>query len=67
MIIDVDVAEEQGAKTWITLSRPVLQRLLDGKTHGLALRPLGAINASFYATENQIEGYSARLLFNLQQ
>jgi hypothetical protein len=67
MIIDVDVAETQGAKTWITLSRPVLQRLIDGKTLGLALRPLGAINASFYAAGNPLEGYGARLLFNLQE
>ena len=67
MIIDVDVAEQPGSKTLITISRPVFQRLVDGKTLGLALRPLGAISASFYAKEIQIEGYSARLLFNLRR
>ncbi|MBN1310272.1 MAG: hypothetical protein JXB30_02555 [Anaerolineae bacterium] len=66
MIIDVDVAAEPGGKTPITISRPVLQRMLDGKTLGLALRPLGAINASFYAMENEGKERSARLLFNLQ-
>lgn len=65
MIIDVDVAEEPGSETLITISNPVLQRMVDGKTPGLALRPLGAINASFYAMENGDAERSARLLFSL--
>jgi hypothetical protein len=59
MIIDVDVAEN--GRTYATISRPVLQRLIDGKTLGLAIRPLGAINAAFYALE---EERGPRLLFN---
>ncbi len=51
MIIDLDVATQPGGKTWFTLSRPVMQRLLNGTTKGLVLRPLGAISASFLATE----------------
>ncbi|HUT23849.1 MAG TPA: hypothetical protein VM492_05860 [Sumerlaeia bacterium] len=51
MIIDWPVAEGDGAKTYLTISKPVLQRLIDGKTLGIAIRPLGAINAAFYATE----------------
>jgi hypothetical protein len=47
MIIDVNVAGQRGGKTFATISRPVLQRLLDGKTLGLAIRPLGAIHAAF--------------------
>jgi len=58
MIIDGEVRPERGEKTYFTISRPVLQRLLDGRTHGLALRSLGAIQASFFA--------GARLLFNLE-
>ena len=59
MIIDVDVAES--GKTYATISRPVLQRLLDGATRGLAIRPLGAINVAFFALE---QGRGPRLLFN---
>lgn len=52
MISDVEVSARPGSKTYVTLSRPVMQRLLDGKTRGLILRPLGAIAASVYASEN---------------
>jgi len=65
MIIDVDVSEERGSKTLITISKPVLQRMIDGKTLGIALRPLGAINASFYSMENKNGNFSARLHFNV--
>ncbi len=53
MIIDWPVAEGDGAKTYLTIPRPVLQRLIDGKTLGIAIRPHGAINASFYGTEGE--------------
>ena len=49
MIVDVEIADAPGAATLITLSRPVLQRLLDGRTKGLALIPLGSIDAAFLA------------------
>ena len=52
MIFDVDVAPGPDGTTTVTISRPVLQRLLDGTTRGLLLRPLGAIHASFYASEH---------------
>ncbi len=48
MIIDVEAAPQRGDVTRITISRPVLQRLIDGTTLGLAVRPLGAVSASFY-------------------
>jgi hypothetical protein len=67
MIIDWPVTEGDGAKTYLTISRPVLQRLIDGKTLGIAIRPLGSINASFYSLENEGGKSSARLLFNLQK
>jgi hypothetical protein len=65
MIIDIDVNELRGGRNLITISQPVLQRMIDGKTFGLAIRPLGAVNASFYAMENRIANSCARLRFNL--
>ena len=67
MIIDVDVNEQQGGKTLITISKPVLQRMIDGRTRGLVLRPLGSLHATFYDSE-YADGQSApRLHFNLQE
>jgi len=51
MIYDVDMSGKPGSKNYITISRPVMQRLLDGKTKGLVIRPLGALVTSFYASE----------------
>jgi hypothetical protein len=65
MIIDIDVSERRGGATLATISKPVLQRMIDGKTVGLAIRPLGAVNACFYAMENQGGKLSAKLHFNL--
>jgi hypothetical protein len=41
--------------------------MLDGRTLGLAIRPLGAVNASFYSMENQEGKFAPVLRFNLQQ
>jgi hypothetical protein len=65
MIIDIDVAPGRGNRNFITISHPVLQRMLDGKTLGLALRPLGAVHASFYSKQNQAEDLSPKLHFNV--
>ena len=64
MIIDWPVTEGDGGKTYFTISRPVLQRLIDGRTVGLAIKPLGAISASVYAMENEDARLRARLLLN---
>ncbi len=48
MVIDVDVNPDRGGKNLITISNPVLQRMVDGKTLGIAIKPLGAVDASFY-------------------
>jgi hypothetical protein len=66
MIIDWPVAEGDGGKTYLTISRPVLQRLVDGKTLGIAIKPLGAIGAAFYAMEYDDGKNAARLRFNLR-
>ncbi|MFH0990556.1 MAG: hypothetical protein V1799_11135 [bacterium] len=54
MIIDLDVSESRGGKNFAVIPKPVLQRLIAGTTKGIALLPLGAINASFYALENGV-------------
>ncbi|MBN2347999.1 MAG: hypothetical protein JXJ22_04130 [Bacteroidales bacterium] len=63
MIFDLELSEKNGSKSYITISRPVMQRLLDGKTKGLVLRPLGAIDASVYDSEN-LKGDGPKLHFN---
>jgi GNAT superfamily N-acetyltransferase len=55
------VEEEPGARAHFTISRPVLQRLVDGRTLGLAVRPLGAVVASFFR-QYQKKGHGKRLI-----
>ena len=66
MIIDVAVTAEPGGRTLATISRPVLQRMIDGRTLGLALRPLGPIHATLYAHEEASGVSGPRLHFNVR-
>ncbi len=66
MIIDLEPAPAPGGKAWFTLSRPVMQRLLDGTTKGLLIRPLGAISPSFFASEDET-GRGPVLHFNVRK
>jgi hypothetical protein len=66
MIIDVEANEVRDGRTLITISRPVLQRMIDGKTRGLAVQPLGAIISSFYGMEYRGGEFSARLYFDTE-
>jgi hypothetical protein len=66
MIIDWPVTEGDGGKTYLTIGRPVLQRMIDGKTLGIAIKPLGAISASFYSMENESAKTTPRLYLDLQ-
>jgi hypothetical protein len=66
MVIDWAVEEAPGARTHFTISRPVLQRLVDGRTLGLAIRPLGAVVASFRAGPGDDGGGEPRLLFDVE-
>jgi hypothetical protein len=66
MIIDWPVTPGQGGKTGLTIPRPVLQRLAEGRTLGIAIQPLGAIHAAFHAMENDAGKHAARLRFNLE-
>ena len=63
MIFDTDVAEANG-KTLITISRPIMQRILDGTTRGLLLQPLGALEVSFYDSEHGDGSQAATLHFS---
>lgn len=65
MVIDVDISAERGGKTFATIPKVVLQRLLNGKTRGLAIKPLGAVSASFYGMEYRDVALTAKLHFNL--
>jgi hypothetical protein len=67
MIFDADLSDEPGSKNFITISKPVLQRLLEGKTKGLLIRPLGALDASFYGSEDREANNSPKLHFNIKQ
>ncbi|MDD4032522.1 MAG: hypothetical protein PHS48_04665 [Bacteroidales bacterium] len=66
MIIDNALLEKPGDVTYITISNPVMQRLIDGKTKGIVLLPLGAIQAAFYSSEFKDGSQSASLHFNLE-
>lgn len=66
-IIDWPVAAGDGAKTRLTIPAPVLQRLVDGRTLGIALTPLGAVEASFYAREERGGRSAAVLRFNIKE
>ena len=63
MIFDTDVAQADG-KTLVTIPRPVLQRILDGTTRGLLLKPLGALEVSFYDSEHGDGGQAPKLHFS---
>lgn len=63
MTFDTELTQEPGGNTLITLPRPVMQRLLDGQTRGLLIRPLGAIDASIYDSEDGAGSRGAKLHF----
>ena len=65
MIIDIDIPFEPGTPIHIHIPRPVIQRMLDGQTKGIALYPLGAMQASFRIQEPGNPQNSPELFFNL--
>jgi hypothetical protein len=65
MIVDAHVAEGRGAKTFVTITRPVLQRLVHGETVGQPIKPLGPISATSYALEDEYGKAPATLHFNV--
>ena len=67
MTIDLELNEQPGGKTYFTLPRPVMQRLLDGTTKGLVVRPLGSIVATFYASEDGTPDSAPKLHFSTKE
>jgi hypothetical protein len=65
MIVDAELNDEPGSRNMITISKQVMQRLLDRKTKGLLIRPLGALDASFYSLEDQPGKKGPKLHFNI--
>lgn len=66
MTFDAEINEEPGSLNYITISNPVMQRLIEGKTKGLLIKPLGAVDASFYSLEDQSGINCPKLHFNIQ-
>jgi hypothetical protein len=65
-IVDVAVTPGPGGKTVVTISQPVLQRLVDGRTKGLVIKPLGAISAVLRDADADEGKYAARLRLNAE-
>lgn len=66
MIIDVSLTDLERNEIYFTLSEAVLKRLFTGKTKGLAILPLGAIHASFYANNFGNDAYAPEIYFNIE-
>jgi len=64
-IIDTEVDSVKGGKTIVTISQPVMQRLIDGKSEGIAIMPLGLISAAFYDETNA--ALAPVLRFNIKE
>ncbi|GGD10172.1 hypothetical protein GCM10011342_18880 [Aquisalinus flavus] len=65
MMIDVPPVPQKGAVTLIPVSPPVLQRLIDGKTSGLAIEAQGAISATFRSSQAREKELRPVLYFNM--
>ncbi len=65
-IVDVAVTPGPDGKTTVTISQPVLQRLVDGRTKGLVIKPLGAISAVLRDADADGGKYAARLRLNVE-
>jgi len=66
MIIDDSITWNKEGKVLFTISQPVMQRLIEGKTKGIAIKPLGAVNALFYSRNNGDDKLSPRLYFDIE-
>lgn len=65
MIIDIVLPKEGDSPLRIHIPRPVIQRMIDGQTFGIALYPLGALHASFYLDEDGTNSRGPTLYMNL--
>lgn len=65
MIIDTDIPVEMRSQLRLHIPRPVVQRMIDGKTSGIAIYPLGALHASFSLRTSDDNTGQPKLYFNL--
>ena len=65
MIIDVEIVSGANEPNLISISKAVMNRLVDGVTLGIALLPLGEIEASFYSVSEEDNKYHPKLDFNI--
>ena len=65
MIVDVKIQGNSAPTFYIHIPRPVIQRLLEGRTLGISLYPLGPMSASFYPGSNRDDPIRPRLFFNI--
>jgi hypothetical protein len=66
LMFDEMPALQRGQKTLISISPPVLARLISGETKGLAIYPQGAVNASFSSSQAPNPAYHPTLHFNVK-
>ena len=64
MIIDIDIPDTKQESVRIHIPRPVILRLIDGTTKGIALYPLGLLTTSFYSGDSMLHPLRPRLYFN---
>lgn len=64
MIVDAVPAFKRGDRTLISISPPVMERLISGKSRGIAIYTQGAVIASFYADASDADT-APLLYFNL--
>lgn len=65
MIHDFVIPSKKDEALYIHLPKPVMQRMIDGKTKGLALYPLGSLQATFYFGQD-LGASGPRLYYNLE-
>jgi hypothetical protein len=63
-IIDVDLRNHENKTIYFTLSEAVMNRILSGRTKGLAVFSLGAVHASFYGSEANSKKVHPVIYFN---
>ena len=66
MIIDQAVVADPEAQNSFVLSAPAVRRLFEGKSNGIALSPLGDIEATFFGSQSP-EEFQPRLLLRLEK
>jgi len=61
MIVDHRVSPERGATSYLTICKPVLERLINGQSKGIVIEALGEANVDFFSSESANTEYSPRL------